>query len=55
MMIKQRRMRQAGHVAHTGDRISACSVLVGQLKGKGTLKRNLSVDWRIILKCILKK
>ena len=38
-VIKSRRMRYAGHVAHTGERRGVYSVLVGKPKGKRPLGR----------------
>jgi len=37
LVIKSRRMRWAGHVAHTGDRRGVCRVLVGKPEGKRPL------------------
>ena len=39
LMIKSRRMRWAGHVAHTGDRRGVCRVLVGKPYRKRPLGR----------------
>ena len=36
-MIKSRRMRWAGHVAHMGERRGVYRVLVGKTEGKGPL------------------
>ena len=38
-VIKSRRMRWAGHVAHMGERRGACRVLVGKPEGKKPLGR----------------
>jgi len=38
-VIKSRRMRWAGHVAHMGEERGVCRVLVGKLKGKRPLGR----------------
>jgi hypothetical protein len=38
-VIKSRRMRWVGHVAHVGDRRGAYRVLVGRLEGKRPLQR----------------
>jgi hypothetical protein len=39
MVIKWRRMRWAGHVAHGGEKRNAYRVLVGRSKGKKLLGR----------------
>jgi hypothetical protein len=36
-MIKSRRMRRAGHVAHIGEMMNAYRVLVGKPEGKSPL------------------
>jgi hypothetical protein len=41
-MIKLRRMRWAGHVAHMGERRGVYRVLVGKPEGKRPLGRPLS-------------
>jgi len=38
-MIKSRRMRWAGHIAHLGERRGIYSVLVGKSEGKRPLGR----------------
>jgi hypothetical protein len=38
-MIKSKRMRWAGHVAHTGEKRNAYRVLVGKPEGKRSLGR----------------
>jgi hypothetical protein len=39
-MIKSRRMRSAGHVAHMGrKKKNACTVLVGKPEGQDTIKK----------------
>ena len=38
-VIKSRRMRWAGHVAHTGEEWGVCRVLVGKPEGKRPLGR----------------
>jgi hypothetical protein len=53
-MIKSRRMRWAGHVAHMGDRRGTYMILMGRPEGRRSLE-DLGVDRRIILKCIFKK
>jgi hypothetical protein len=52
--IKLRRMRWAGHVAHTGERRNVYRVLVGKLEGKVHLK-DQGVDGRIGSKWTLGK
>jgi hypothetical protein len=37
--MKSGRMRWAGHVARMGEKINACRILVGKLKGKRPLGR----------------
>ena len=49
-----RKMRWAGHVACTGTRRGAYSVLVGKPEGKRPLGRP-GVDKRIILRLIIRK
>ena len=53
-LIKSRRMRRAGHAAHTGERRCAYRVLVGKPEEKDHLE-NLGIDEWIILKWIFKK
>ena len=50
-VIKSRRMRWAGHVAHMGERRGVCRVLVGKPEGK----RETGVDGRIILRWIFRQ
>jgi hypothetical protein len=52
-MIKSRRMRLAGHVAQTGEKRNAYSILVGKPEGKRSLGRprrrwedNIKMDHR---------
>ena len=52
-VIKSERMRQAWHVAHTGEGRGASRVWVGKPEGKNHLE-DPGIDWRIILKWILK-
>jgi hypothetical protein len=54
-MIKSRRMRWAGHVAHMGEKKSAYRVLVEKPEGKRKLRRprplwknNIKIDFRQI-------
>jgi hypothetical protein len=53
-VIKSRKMRWAGHVAHMGEMRNAYKVLVGKLEGK-RLEEELSVDDIIILEWFLGK
>jgi hypothetical protein len=48
-LIKSRRMRWARHVAHMGERIGACRVVVGKPEGERPL-RIPTRKWEIILK-----
>jgi hypothetical protein len=57
-MIKSRKMRWAGHVAHTEERNNAYRILVGKSKGKRPLARpklwwvdNIQMDLREIGGC----
>jgi hypothetical protein len=43
MVIKQRRMKWVGHVAHMVEMNNACKILVGKPEGKRTLE-NLGID-----------
>jgi len=47
-VIKSRRTRWAGHVAHTGERRGLYRVLVGKPEGKNHLE-DPGVDGRIII------
>jgi hypothetical protein len=53
-VIKSKRLGWAGHVASTGERRGAYSVLVGKPEGRNHLE-DPGVDGRIILKRILEK
>jgi hypothetical protein len=53
-MIKSRRMRWVGYVAHMGAGRGANRVLLGKPDGKSYLK-DLGVDGSILLKRIFKK
>jgi hypothetical protein len=53
-VIKSRRMRWAGHVAHMGEERGACRILVGRPEGRNHVE-DPDVDGRIILKWIFKK
>ena len=53
-MIKSRKTRSAGHVAHKGERRGICRVLVGNLRIKDHLG-DPGVDGRIILRWIFRK
>jgi hypothetical protein len=48
-VIKLRRMRWAGHVAHMQERRGACRVLVGKLEGKRPLGRPRH-GWEVYIK-----
>ena len=52
-VIKSRRMRWAGHVAHMGKRRGVCRVLWGNLRERDYLE-GLGIDGRIILTLIFK-
>jgi hypothetical protein len=52
-VIKLRRMRWVGHVAHMGEKRGAYRILVGDLR-EGDHLRDPGVDGRIILKCVFK-
>jgi hypothetical protein len=52
-LIKERRMRRAGHVAHKGERRGAAGFWWGNLVERDYLK-NLDVDGKITLKWIWK-
>jgi len=53
-VIKSRRMRWAGHVAHMGERRGSCRVSVGKPEGNRPLGRS-SADGRIILRWVFRK
>jgi hypothetical protein len=53
-VIKSRRMRWAEHVARTGERSGAYSILVGKYEGKSHLG-DPDVDGRILLRWIFRK
>jgi len=53
-VIKSRRIRWSGHVARKGDGIAAYRVWWGNLRKRDNLE-NIGLEWRIILKCILKR
>jgi len=54
LMVKSRRMRQAGHAARMGDRRGVYRVWWGNLQGRDRLG-DPDVDGRIILRWIFKK
>jgi len=49
-----KRMRQSGHVTHTGDGTGAYTIWWGSLRDRDHLE-DLSIEGRTILKCIFKK
>jgi hypothetical protein len=53
-VIKSRRLRWAGHIAHIGERRCAYRISVWKTKGRNHLE-DPGVVVRIILKCILEK
>ena len=53
-VIKLRRMRWAGHVAHIGEKRGVCRVLVWKPEGKRPFGRP-SIDGRILLRWIFRK
>jgi hypothetical protein len=53
-MIKLRRMRWAGHIAHIGEMRNAYNILVGKSEGNNH-SEDLDVDGKIILEWILGK
>jgi hypothetical protein len=53
-VIKSRRLRWAGHVAHIGERRGAYRALVGKPEGRNHWK-DPGVDGSIIIKAIFKK
>jgi hypothetical protein len=54
-MIKSRRMRSVGHLAHTGEGNNTCQVLLGISKEKETSCKDLGMGETIISTQILKK
>jgi len=54
LLGSSRRMRWARHVSFMGEMRNAYKILVGKPKGIDHL-RDLDVDWRMILKWIVKK
>jgi hypothetical protein len=54
-MIKSRRMRWAGHVAHMGEIRNAYNILVGKLEGKRDHSVHIGIDGTIALEQILGK
>jgi len=52
--IKSRKVRWAGHVAHTVERSNAYRVLVGKPEGKSNLE-DIDLNGSIILNVIFKK
>jgi hypothetical protein len=52
--MNSRRMRWAGHVTRMGNMRNSYKIVVGKLKGIYHAE-DISVDVRIILKCILEK
>ena len=53
-VIKLRRVRWAGHVAHMGERRGTYRVLVGNPRERDH-SENLGIDGRIVLKWFFKK
>ena len=53
-VIKWRRMRWAGHIAHTGERRGVCNVWRGDLRERDHLE-DPGADGRIILRWIFRK
>jgi hypothetical protein len=43
------------HVTPLGEEIRRCKILVGDFKGRDHSEDIMDVDWRIVLKCIVKK
>lgn len=53
MMIKWRRIRQAGHVAHVGEKRYAYVVLLGNPEARRLLRRPRH-SWEVIIKQVIK-
>jgi hypothetical protein len=48
-MIKSRRMRWTGHIAHIGKKSCECRILVGKSEGKRLLQRPRHM-WKVNIK-----
>jgi hypothetical protein len=53
-VIKSRKMKWAGHVAHMGERRGVYRVVVGKLEGRDQME-DPGIDGRIILRWIFRK